>query len=167
GSSGAAYVRISGPTYVGVGGTITLFAAVGNAQGNPVPNPSVTWTSSADTTASVTGVGDTARVTGRKQGWATITATSGGLSDSHTVQVAGSSAPVATVTVVPGSANLAVGDSVAFRAELRDSTGTLLTDRAVSWFATDSSVRSEERRVGKECRSGRAREHHRKKSERD
>ena len=140
GSSGAAYVRISGPTYVGVGGTITLFAAVGDAQGNPVPNPSVTWTSSADTTASVTGVGDTARVTGRKQGWATITATSGGLSDSHTVQVAGSSAPVATVTVVPGSANLAVGDSVAFRAELRDSAGTLLPDRPVSWFSDDNAT---------------------------
>jgi len=123
-----------------VGGTSTLFAAVGNAQGNPVPNPSVTWTSSADTTASVTGVGDTARVTGRKQGWATITATSGGLSDSHTVQVAGSSAPVATVTVVPGSANLAVGDSVAFRAELRDSAGTLLPDRPVSWFSAESAT---------------------------
>jgi uncharacterized protein YjdB len=52
----------------------------------------------------------------------------------------GSSAPVASVTVVPGSANLAIGDSVGFRAELRDSTGTLLTDRAVSWFATDSTV---------------------------
>ncbi len=140
GSSGAAYVRISGPTYVGVGGTITLFAAVGDAQGNPVPNPPVTWTSSADTTASVTGVGDTARVTGRKQGWATITATSGGLSDSHAVQVAGSSAPVATVTVIPGSANLAVGDSVAFRAELRDSAGTLLPDRPVSWFSDDNAT---------------------------
>src|SRR5207237_4827735 len=50
GSGGAAYVRISGPTSVGVGGTITLFAAVGEASGNPVQNPSSTWTRShADT----------------------------------------------------------------------------------------------------------------------
>src|SRR6059036_3092749 len=140
GSGGAAYVRISGPTSVGVGGTITLFAAVGDVNGNPVLNPSVTWISSADTTASVTGVGDTASVTGRKQGIATITATSGGLSDSHTVQVAGSAAPVASVMVVPGSVTLAVGDSLAFRAEVRDSAGTLLPDRPVSGFGADSAT---------------------------
>src|SRR5256884_2541212 len=51
GSSGGAYVRISGPTSVGVGGTITLFVAVGDPYGNPVPNPSVTWTSSPADTA--------------------------------------------------------------------------------------------------------------------
>jgi len=88
----------------------------------------------------VTGVGDTASVIGRKQGIVTITATSGGLSDSHTVQVAGSAAPVASVTVVPASADLAVGDSLAFRAELRDSDGTLLLDRPVSWINADNSA---------------------------
>src|SRR6266516_2286441 len=111
GSSGGAYVRISGPASVGVGGTITLFAAVGDASGKPVQNPSVTWTSSPADTATVTGFGDSARVTGRLQGFATITATSGGLSDMHRVQVTASSAPVATVTVVPAGTNLAVGDS--------------------------------------------------------
>jgi len=140
GSGGAAYVRISGPTSVGVGGTITLFAAVGDANGNPVLNPSVSWTSSDETTASVTGVGDTASVIGRKQGIATIMATSGGLSDSHTVQVAGSAAPVASVTVAPARADLAVGDSLAFRAELRDADGTLLLDRPVSWINADNSA---------------------------
>src|SRR5437016_14411364 len=118
--------------------------------------------------AQVTGVDDTASVTGRQAGYVTITAATGQLSDTLGVQVVGSSAPVASVTVVPGSANLAVGDSVGFRAELRDSTGTLLTDRAVSWFGTDSTVlnvypygsqalvRPREigrRRVGKECTS--------------
>src|SRR5207302_2004663 len=138
--SGVAYVRTSGPTAVGVGGTISLRAAVGDASGNPVSNPSVSWTSSNTAIAQVTGVGDTASVTGRQAGYVTITAATGQLSDTLGVQVVGSSAPVASVTVVPGSANLAVGDSVGFRAELRDSTGTLLTDRAVSWFGTDSTV---------------------------
>src|SRR5205823_6499883 len=78
--------------------------------------------------AQVSGVGDTASVSGRQAGYVTITAATGQLSDTLGVQVVGSSAPVASVTVLPGSANLAVGDSVGFRAELRDSTGTLLTD---------------------------------------
>jgi uncharacterized protein YjdB len=136
--SGGAYVHISGPTSVGVGGTIILRAAVGDANGNPVPNPSVTWTSAAPAIASVTGASDTAVVTGKQLGGVLITATSGGLSDSHWIDVA-SSAPVATVTVVPGSASLTVGDTLRFSAQLRDSTGTVLF-RPVSWFTTDSSV---------------------------
>src|SRR5206468_577811 len=122
------------------GGAITLYAAVGDANGNLVPNPSVTWTSSAPSIADVSGVGDTASVAGRQPGLATITATSGGLSDTLTVRVVGSPSPVASVTVVPGSATPAVGDSLGFRAELRDSTGSVVTDRPVSWFGTDTSV---------------------------
>jgi len=44
------------------------------------------------------------------------------------------------VTVQPASANLTVGDSVYFTAEVRDSAGTLVSGRPVSWFSTDSSV---------------------------
>jgi len=140
--SGGAYIRISGPTSVGIGGAILLQAAVGDATGAPVPNPSVTWTSDNPGIASVSSSGtDTAAVTGHQAGYATITATSGALSDAITIQVLGSpGAPVASVTVQPASANLAVGDSVYFTAEVRDSTGTLLSGRPVSWFSTDSSV---------------------------
>src|SRR5437762_1192677 len=119
--SGGAYIRISGPTSVGVGGTISLRAAMGDASGNPVPNPAVSWTSSNTALAQVGGAGDTASVTGRQAGYVTITAVSGQLFDTLGVQVVGSAAPVASLTVVPGSATLAVGDSVGFRAELRDS----------------------------------------------
>jgi Domain of unknown function (DUF4382)/Carboxypeptidase regulatory-like domain/Bacterial Ig-like domain (group 2) len=138
-SGGGAYLRISGPTSVGVGGRVTLFAAVGDSSGHPVANPSVTWTTSNPPVASVTGVGDTASVTGKASGATTITATSGGVSDTLTVQVVGSSAPVATVTVVPATVTAAIGDSLNFRAELRDSTGNLLYDRSVSWFTADST----------------------------
>ncbi len=135
------YVRVSGPSSVGIGGTITLYAAVGDANGNPIPNPSVTWTSSDSSIAQVVGVSDTATVTGSQPGYATITATSGGLSGSLTIQVVGSPLPVATVTVVPDTASLVVGqDSVSFRAELRDSTGRVTTERPVSWSTTDSTV---------------------------
>ena len=140
--SGSAYIRISGPTSVGIGGAILLQAAVGDATGTPVSNPSVTWTSDNPAIASVSSSGtDTASVTGQAEGFATITATSGALSDAITIQVLGSpGAPVASVTVQPASANLAVGDSVYFYAELRDSAGTVLSGRPVSWFSTDSSV---------------------------
>src|SRR3989475_3546418 len=132
---------VSGPSSVGIGGTITLYAAVGDANGNPIPNPSVTWTSSDSSIAQVVGVSDTATVTGSQPGYATITATSGGLSGSLTIQVVGSPLPVATVTVVPDTASLVVGqDSVSFRAELRDSTGRVTTERPVSWSTTDSTV---------------------------
>ncbi len=141
GSSGGAYLRISGPTSVGVGGSITLLASVGDPTGDPLPFPSVTWTSSDVAIAAVTGVGDTAAVVGRAPGSATITASSGGLSDQVTIQVVGSAAAVASVTVVPGSATLAVGgDSAGFHAELRDGSGNLLSGRPVTWFTPDSSV---------------------------
>jgi len=90
----------------------------------------------------VWGVGDTAAVAGRRPGKATISATSGGLSDSLAIQVVGAPAPVATVTVIPGGASLGVGDSVGFRAELRDSGGNVQTDRPVAWFVSDSTVLS-------------------------
>jgi hypothetical protein len=140
--AGGAYIRISGPTSVGVGGSILLQAAVGDANGAPVSNPSVTWSSNDASIASVSSSGtDTAAVTGHQTGSATITATSGALSDAITIQVLGSpGAPVASVTVQPASANLVVGDSVYFTAELRDSAGTVLSGRPVSWFSTDSSV---------------------------
>jgi hypothetical protein len=142
GSGGGGYVRISGPTAVGIGGTISLRAAVGDASGNPVPNPSVTWTSSDTAIARVTGVGDSASVTGRREGYVTITATSGGLSDEHALQVVGTptTAPVATVTVTPASVSAAVGDSLGFLAVLRDSAGSQLNDRSVSWFTADSAL---------------------------
>lgn len=140
--SGGAYINITGPTSVGVGGSILLRAAVGNASGDTVSNPSVTWTSSDPAIAEVfSGGTDTASVVGRQPGTVTITASSGGLSDQVTVEVVGSpGAPVATVTVSPATASLQTGDSVYFSAQIRDADGNLLSGRQVSWFSTDTSV---------------------------
>jgi hypothetical protein len=140
GAAGEAYLRISGPTSVGIGGSITLRAAVGDETGILVTNPSVTWTSSHPDIAEVTGTGDTAGVYGRAAGFATITATSGDVSDSLTIEVVGELQPVATVAVIPSSAVLAVNDSTGFRAELRDAASNLLSNRPVSWFSSDTTV---------------------------
>jgi len=141
--AGHAYIHISGPTQVGVGGTISLWAAVGDNNGNPVYTQPVTWTSSDATVAAVTAPpGDTvagARVTGRQAGIATIRATSGGLTDSLIVQVVvlGS---VATVSIVPANATVTVGDSGVFlEAVVRDSAGQVLNADA-SWFSSDTTV---------------------------
>jgi len=74
------------------------------------------------------------------EGVAMITATSAGLSDMHRVQITASSAPVATITVVPADTNLTVGDSLAFRADLKDAAGNFLSNRSVSWYTADSTV---------------------------
>ena len=139
--AGHAYLHISGPTQVGVGGTIFLYAAVGDSNGHPVYTQPVTWTSSDTTVAVVQAPGDTisARVTGRQAGVATIRAASGALTDSLTVNVVvlGS---VASVTIVPDSATVSVGDSsVLLQAVLRDSLGHVVSGGA-SWFSSDTTV---------------------------
>ncbi len=138
---GGAFIHISGPTSVGVGGVIRLVAAVGDANGNPVPDPKVTWTSSDTTVAAFWNPSDSAAawVTGRQAGIATIYASSGGLTDSHTVQVV-VLGPVDTVTILPESATIMVGDTGVFlEAVLRDSAGNVL-NRGASFFTPDSSV---------------------------
>src|SRR2546426_176870 len=90
--AGHAYIHISGPTQVGVGGGIDLFAAVGDASGNPIQNPSITWTSGDPTVAAIQGGNETVTsagvsVRGVQAGVATNHATSGGLTDSLVVPV--------------------------------------------------------------------------------
>ena len=138
--AGHAYIHISGQNQVGVGGTIWLFVAVGDANGHPV-YPAITWTSSNTVVATVTAPTDTgeAMVTGRQAGVATIYATTAGLRDSLIVHVVvlGS---VATVTIVPQSATVSVGDSGVFlEAVVRDSAGHVL-DAGASWSSSDTTV---------------------------
>jgi len=142
--AGHAYIHISGPTQVGVGGGINLFAAVGDASGNPIQNPSITWTSSDPTVAAIQGGNDTVTsagvsVRGVQAGVATIHATSSGLTDSLVVHVVALGS-LATVTIEPASATVTVGDSgVYLQAVFRDSAGHSLGGGA-SWFSSDTTV---------------------------
>jgi len=142
--AGHAYIHISGPTQVGVGGGINLFAAVGDASGNPIQNASITWTSSDPTVAAIQGGNDTVTsagvsVRGVQAGVATIHATSSGLTDSLVVHVVALGS-LATVTIEPASATVTVGDSgVYLQAVFRDSAGHSLGGGA-SWFSSDTTV---------------------------
>jgi uncharacterized protein YjdB len=49
-------------------------------------------------------------------------------------------APVASVTVSPPAASLAVGATQQLTAQLKDSTGAVLTDRSVTWTSSNTAV---------------------------
>jgi uncharacterized protein DUF4382 len=146
--AGGSFINIAGPDTVGYGGTIVLLAAVGDSNGIPEQSPQVTWLSRDTSIAQVlqdSGFSadslSRATILGRGVGRAWIVATSGVLKDSVSIEVVSvaPSNPVASVTLVPASMTLAVGDSNYFTAQLRDSAGNLLTNRQISWFITDST----------------------------
>jgi hypothetical protein len=142
----SAGVHLSGATSIGVGGVGGFSAWVLDSAGNPVASAVVTWAVSDTSIAAIGGDssyagGSAAFLLGKAPGWVTLTAASGAFADSVLVQVVGPPAPVASVSLTPSDTTLAVGDSVEFRAVLRDSAGAAIAgDVAVSWSISDSTV---------------------------
>jgi uncharacterized protein YjdB len=112
-----------------------LAVTVTDANGKPINNPQVAWSSSNNLVATVSSSGV---VTGLVIGTATITATSGG--KSGTAQVTVSLVPVGSVSVSPGTRALTVGQTGAFSATVTDANGTVVTDRQVDWTSSNTSV---------------------------
>ena len=143
GSSGA-YIRVSGASSVGVGGTIVLWASVGDAQGNVVNNPAIQWLVSDTAIATLRDSGTVAALTGKRPGSVAVIAASGGMADTVRVSIIGSTAPVATVALAPASRTLIVSDSLmaygSFTVTLRDAAGNVLAGRPIMWLTTDTSV---------------------------
>jgi hypothetical protein len=145
-TAGSAGVHVSGAASIGVGGGGRFSAWVLDSAGNPVASAVVTWAVSDTSIAAIGGDssyagGSAAFLVGKQPGWLTLTATSGASADSLLVQVVGQPAPVASVSLTPSDTTLAVGDSVEFRAMLRDSAGVEIAgDVAVSWSISDSTV---------------------------
>ncbi|MGH7614242.1 MAG: DUF4382 domain-containing protein [Gemmatimonadales bacterium] len=143
--AGGAFLNVTGPTTVGVGGTIVFRAAVGDSNGNPVQNPQISWFTRDSLTAMLldSSYSDTLQfVLGLRPGTTRIVAYAPSLlvADSVAIEVMGSSPndTVATVIVTPASLTLAVGDSTFLSAVLRNSVGDVLTNRPISWFQSDS-----------------------------
>ncbi len=118
-----------------VGGTVQLTATPQDSAGNPLSARTVAWSTSSSGVATVSTSG---LVTGIAAGSATITATSGGKSGTATVTV--SLVPVATVSVTPAAATVAVGGTVQLAATPRDSAGNPLSARTVTWSTSSSGV---------------------------
>jgi Tol biopolymer transport system component len=114
----------------------TYTASVFDSTGAELTGRVITWTTADPAVATVdpaTGV-----VTGVSAGLTTVIATSEGITDGAIVAV--TPAPVDSVQVVPDSADVLVGGTVAYTASVFDSTGAELTGRAISWTTADPGV---------------------------
>jgi len=134
------------PATVGAAGdTIILTATVRDARGRVIRYPSVTWTSSAPSVATVApySTGDVApglaTVTGVTLGDARISATSGTASDTGSVTVV-APPPVASLTVSPASVSLLVHMTKRLSAAARDANGRVLPGRAITWTSDDPAA---------------------------
>lgn len=113
--------------------TAQLSAVVRDSSGLFLEGRTIVWTTSDPTIATVD---DTGLVTTHRAGIATITATSGGATDTATVTIVH---PVTAVDVTPGLSTLWIGRTQTFVAALRDSVDAPLTDRAVLWTSSNPS----------------------------
>src|SRR5436190_445427 len=118
-----------------VGTTVALTATTLDSAGNTLTGRTITWSSSNGAVATVTSGG---LVTGVAAGTATMTATSEGKSGTSAITV--TFVPVATVTVTPASANLAVGQTVQLTATTRDANGNPLSGRTITWSSSNTAV---------------------------
>jgi uncharacterized protein YjdB len=69
-----------------------------------------------------------------------VDAVFGGVSNIATGTTAASTAPVASVSVIPGNATVVVGGTQQLTATLKDVTGNVLSGRTVSWSSSASTV---------------------------
>ena len=125
------------PVGLTVGSRTQLAAAALNAQGQSVQDAVVSWTTSNESVASVSGTGE---VEARAAGSAIITARSGEASGASSVTVTAAASPVASVSVSTASATLERGSTVQLSATVRDGAGNVLSDRAVSWTSSNTSA---------------------------
>jgi uncharacterized protein YjdB len=118
------------------GASIQLAAAIADSSGNALSGRAVSWSVDAPSIATVNA--RTGLVSALTPGAATITAVSEGVSGTATVTV--TPVPVASVTVTPASASVVVGNTEQLNAVVKDSAGSALSGRAVSWSSDNSAA---------------------------
>ena len=127
-------VSPASPTIL-IGKTIALSAQAFSATGELLTDRVVSWSSS---TASVAQVSANGVVTGVAAGSSVVFASVDGVNGWATVTVVPT--PVASVTVTPNTATVAVGGTSTYTATLSDASGNVLTGRAVTWSSSDANV---------------------------
>jgi uncharacterized protein YjdB len=120
---------------VTVGATAPLNASAADAKGVAIGGSTFSWTSSNPSIATVDASG---AVKGVAVGSATVTATSGEKSASASVTV--ENAPVASISLSPGTLSLQVGQTGTLTATLKDANGNTLTGRSVNWSSSNAGV---------------------------
>jgi plastocyanin len=117
-------------------GTSQQFQAlVRDAQGSPLPNPAVAWST---TSASILTVTPTGVVSAAGIGSAQVTATINGRSGSAQVTVTPTA--VATVSVGPNPGEVTLGRTIQLFPTLKDAAGNVLAGRAVAWQSSNPAV---------------------------
>jgi len=117
-----------------VGQTMPLTVTVKNINGTVVTDRVVTWSSSADSIATVSSTGTVSAV---NAGSATITATSEGKSGSATATV--TKAPVASVSL-PATSSVVITRTITLSPTVKDVNGTVVTDRVVTWGSSNNAI---------------------------
>ena len=118
-----------------VGETVTLKAAVTDANGDPLSGRPISWSTSSGSVATVSTSGV---VTAVAPGTATITASSEGKSGKSTITV--KQVPVASVDMDPGELRLEIGQTGPITATPKSADGTALTGRSIAWKSRDTGV---------------------------
>jgi uncharacterized protein YjdB len=122
------------PTVV-IGTAVALSAVVQDASGRPASGVAVVW-SVKD--ASVAAVSQTGMVTGRAVGTTQVAASVNGVSAVASVTV--SPVPVGSIAIVPSSATVTTGQTVALAPAVKDANGLVVTDRAIVWSSNDDRI---------------------------
>src|SRR5262245_2635158 len=130
-----ASVEVTPPTAdVSVSSTLQLNAVAKDSTGAILSDRPMTWSTSNSLIASVAA----GLVTGLAAGTAQIAATVEGKSDTATVTVIDTA--VASVTVVPDVAYVAVDGNYQLSAILKDAGGSVLTGREVTWSSSNPAL---------------------------
>ena len=134
-SAGSVVVEPTTATLMSLGETVQLTATVLDGNGQPVAGAEVTWSSSHESVATVSGEG---LVTAVGNGSVTITARSGSASASVPVTVMQSAG---SVVIEPSSATLmSLGETVQLTATVLDQNGQPVARAEVTWSSSDAGV---------------------------
>jgi uncharacterized protein YjdB len=126
-----------------VGENLKLSAVAEAADGTPLSDRRIEWSSSAPGVARVT---ENGTLRALRPGQATIIATVDGRSTTTKIQVVSPATqpparePIAAMSVVPEAAPLAVGSTMTLSPVLRDGSGKRLEDRTIIWTSSSSAV---------------------------
>ena len=122
-------------TLTAIGEPLQLSVEVRDRENQPIPNAPVNWSSNAPVVASVNADG---LVTARGNGEATITAKSGGASQSVDITVAQASAEI---NINLAAATLtAIEESLQLSAAVRDAENEPILNAPISWSSSNTSV---------------------------
>ncbi len=123
-----------GGTLASIDETLNFTAVVRDVDQDVLPGVPLNWSSSNTSVATVSTVG-LVRATGN--GSMTITASTGAVSGSAQIMV---QQAVASMTVTPGAAAIAVGASTTLSAMPRDANGNVVAGASVNWTTGNASI---------------------------